>query len=161
PGMAAGPGRRDGALARGPNKDGALDGLKNLVAANNRKPAKETGRDKKLKAPSEKQSPTAVAKLDPKKIWQDALLKGVDDPGLIIATADFLGQQKLFNHLAEFLKANLRQGIVVRPWVYDALALALEASGGSLEDIERARVSTVDLQPQDAQGYVRASKSMG
>src|SRR5262249_49023146 len=29
-------------------------------------------------------------KLDPEKIWQDALAKGVDDPGIIIACADFL-----------------------------------------------------------------------
>jgi hypothetical protein len=84
--------------------------------------------------------PQAAKDLDPKKIWEAALIKGVDDPGLIIAVADFLAEHKRFDHLAEFLKANLRQGIVVRPWVYDALAMALEASGGSPDEIERARV---------------------
>jgi hypothetical protein len=105
--------------------------------------------------------PTATAQeLDPKKIWQAALAKGVHDPGLIIAVADFLGEHAYYDHLAEFLKADLRQGIVVRPWVYDALAMALEASGGSPEEIERARLSAIDLEPTDAQGYVQASKGL-
>ena len=60
--------------------------------------------------------------LDPKKVWQDALIKGVDDPSLIIATADFLVLRQKFDHAVEFLKADLRQGIVVEPWVYKSLA---------------------------------------
>jgi tetratricopeptide (TPR) repeat protein len=97
---------------------------------------------------------------DPKKIWQDALARGVDDPGLIIACADYLFEHRQFDHATEFLKAALRQGIVARPWVYESLAVALEASGGSLDEIERARVSAVDLEPQDARGYLRASQAM-
>ncbi len=97
---------------------------------------------------------------NPKKVWQDALEQGVSDPHMIVGVADVLARAGKYDHAAEFLKANLRQGVVVRPWVYDALALALEASKGSLADIERARVSAVDLEPQDAQGYLRASKTM-
>jgi hypothetical protein len=97
---------------------------------------------------------------DPKKIWQDALAKGVNDPGLIIACADFLAQYGLYEHVREFLKANLRQGIVTRPWVYESLALATELSHGPPEEVERARVSVVDLEPLDAHGYVEASKAM-
>ena len=104
--------------------------------------------------------PKELAKLDPTKIWQEALSKGVDNPGLIIACTDFLMQYGYGRHTVEFLKANLRLGIVVRPWVYESLALALEASNASPAEIERARVSVVDLQPQDAQGYVRASQAM-
>src|SRR5262249_41834407 len=59
--------------------------------------------------------------LDPRTVWQDALVKGVDNPSLIIATADFLVLSKKFDHAAEFLKANLRQGIVVEPWVFKSL----------------------------------------
>src|SRR5206468_700610 len=51
-------------------------------------------------------------------------------------------------------------GIVGRPWVYEALAIALQASGGSPEEIERAQVSAIDLQPQDAQSYLKASQAM-
>ena len=106
----------------------------------------------------------AVAKkdgpLDPKAIWQDALARGVDNPSLIIAVADFLGQMERWDHVAEFLKANLRQGIVVKPWVYETLALALKNSGGAAEEIERAEVSIVELQPADADGFMKAARAM-
>src|SRR5262249_14896802 len=78
---------------------------------------------------------------DRKRMWQAALAKGVDQPGLIIATADYLAMRGKFDHVAEFLKANLRQGVVVRPWVYRSLAIALRESGGSADEIERAEVS--------------------
>jgi hypothetical protein len=134
----------------------------NLAAAPRVKDAKGDGNDQKLAANVKKgKDAIPAAEPDPKKIWQDALVKGVNDPGLIIAVADFLAKAEKFDHVAEFLKADLRQGIVVEPWVYEALALALEASGGSPEEIERARVSGVDLKPQDAQSFVRASKALG
>jgi hypothetical protein len=97
---------------------------------------------------------------DPKKIWQDALAKGVTEPGMIIATADFLAINNKFDHCAEFLKANLKQGIVVKPWVYKALAIALRESGGSAEEIERADVSAADLEPMGPTGYLTAAKSL-
>jgi tetratricopeptide (TPR) repeat protein len=100
------------------------------------------------------------AELDPKVIWQDALAKGVDDPGLIIACADFLAQTGKWGHAAEFLKADLRQGIVVRPWVYKSLAIALRQSGGAADEIERAEMSSAELEPLDAQGYLDASRAM-
>ena len=98
--------------------------------------------------------------LDPKKVWQDALVKGVDNRGLIIATADFLVLANKFNHAVEFLKANLRQGIVVEPWVYKSLAIALRLSGGSTEDIERAEVSTADMEPKNGNGYLEAASAL-
>ncbi len=97
---------------------------------------------------------------DPRTVWQDALAKGVDNPSLIIATADYLVMRGKFAHAAEFLKANLRKGIVVQPWVYKSLALALRMSGGSTEDIERAEVSTADREPKDAQGYLQAAQAL-
>jgi tetratricopeptide (TPR) repeat protein len=84
----------------------------------------------------------------------------VDDPGLIIACADFLAQTGKWNHAAEFLKADLRQGIVVRPWVYKSLAIALRQSGGAADEIERAEMSSAELEPLDAQGYLDASRAM-
>ena len=60
--------------------------------------------------------------LDPTKIWEEAFAKGGIEPGLVIATADFLFEMGKPEHVVEFLKANLRHGIVVRPWVYEALA---------------------------------------
>src|SRR5262249_29034350 len=98
--------------------------------------------------------------LDPKTVWQEALVKGVSQPGLIIATADFLGQQHKFDHAAEFLKANLRQGPVVQPWVYKALAVALREARASADEIERAEVSAADLEPLDGSGYLLAARAL-
>ena len=57
-------------------------------------------------------------------MWQEALAKGVADPGLIIACADYMVMAGQFEHAAEFLKANLRQGVVVAPWVFESLSVA-------------------------------------
>lgn len=112
------------------------------------------------KQPSLNSKKRALPTLDATRIWQNALARSKLEPGLIIAAADFLVERGQFGHAAEFLKANLRHGIVVKPWVYEALAIALKMSKGSAEEIERAQLSVVDVQPQDAQGYVRASGTM-
>lgn len=106
-----------------------------------------------------------VLQVNSKTDWEAALTKVLKDPGvhhprMVIATADFLVDQRKFDHAAEFLKANLKLGIVTRPWVYEALGVALQLSGGSPDEIERAQVSGVDLEPQDAKGYLRAAKAM-
>ena len=98
--------------------------------------------------------------LDPRKIWQEALAKGVDEPGIIIAVSDFLAANQMWDHAAEFLKADLRKGLVVKPWVYEALAIALRESGAAPEEIERAEVALADMEPLDAEGYLKASKGM-
>ncbi len=99
-----------------------------------------------------------AADLEPTQIWDAALDQGGVNAGLVVATADFLFQYGHVKHAAEFLKANLRHGIVVRPWVYEALAIALEASGGDAEEIRRARLSAVALDPTDAQGFLRRAE---
>jgi hypothetical protein len=115
-------------------------------------PAK-TGKDRKTK-------PSELADLDPKKVWQATLAQAHFEPGMIIATADFLVERGKFEHSAEFLKADLRNAVVVRPWVYEALALSLRLGKGSLEEIERAELSAIDLEPSGADGYLRASRVM-
>ncbi len=129
----------------------------NLIINPNAAVAALQKRDPKIRvAPFQEERPD----LDPKKVWQDALAKGIDNHGLIIATADFLVLANKFDHAVEFLKANLRRGIVVEPWVYKALAIALRMSGGSTEDIERAEVSTADMEPKNASGYLEAAKAL-
>src|SRR5262249_11006711 len=86
-----------------------------------------------------------IAQLDPRKIWQEALWKGLENPGLVVAAADFLFDEELYEHAAEFLKANLRAGIIVQPWVYEALAIALEFSHAQPEEVLRARLSALSL----------------
>src|SRR5205085_5826559 len=84
----------------------------------------------------------------------------VSNPSMSIATADFLALNNKFDHAAEFLKADLRQGVVVKPWVYKSLAVALRESGGSPEENERAEVSSADLETLDAQGYLQAARAL-
>ena len=107
-----------------------------------------------------KLDPAKVKEFDATKIWEDTFAKGGIEPALVIATADFLFECGLPGHVAEFLKANLRHGVVVRPWVYEALAVALEATNGDPDEIRRARLSAVALDPTDAQGFLQAAQTM-
>jgi len=101
---------------------------------------------------------------DPKAVWDKALAfsldRGVEEPGVIIAATDYLAQHGKFEYTAEFLKENLRRGLVVRPWVYKSLAISLRQSGGSADEIERAEVSAADLEPLDARGYLLAARAL-
>jgi hypothetical protein len=139
--------QREGALVIRPKKDRQKDKDDGGVQVANDAKDREKAKRKK-------------AELDAKKIWDDALARGVNDPRLIIAVADFLAEINEMEHAGEFLKANLRQGIVARPWVFEALALALEGNGASPDELKRARLSVVDLEPQDAQSLLRAAKVM-
>lgn len=144
--------QRDGALVIGPRKDVPKDG-------------KDKGNTAVAKGPAPAKPLAPPTEMDVKKVWEDALAKMVADPkadhtGLVIACADFLVEHKKFNHAAEFLKAELRLGIVTRPWVYEALGIALQLSGGSPDEIERAQVSAVDMEPLDGKGFLRAAAAM-
>jgi tetratricopeptide (TPR) repeat protein len=88
-------------------------------------------------------------------------MKGANvEPGMVIATADFLVLNKKWDHAAEFLKANLREGVVVQPWVFKSLSLALREAGAKADEIERAEVSIADMEPLDAQGYLVAARAL-
>ena len=63
-------------------------------------------------------------------------------------------------HTVEFLKANLQQGIVSRPWVYEALTMALKATKASADEIERAQLSMIDVSPDDPAAYLKASHAL-
>ncbi|HEX5270916.1 MAG TPA: hypothetical protein VFW33_10530, partial [Gemmataceae bacterium] len=109
--------------------------------------------------PDHKKKPP-LADADPKAIWQEALSKDSEDPGVILACVDFLGMMGQWEHAAELLKANIRKGVIVRPWVYEALAMTLRETNASADDIERAETSAADLEPLDAQGFLRAARAM-
>ena len=102
----------------------------------------------------------AKLKIDPQAYWQEALEKAGDNPSMVIAISDFLAMNRYFDHAADFLKANIRKGIVVKPWVYEALAIALRESGGSPAEIERAEVAAIDLEPADGHGFLKAANTM-
>jgi hypothetical protein len=83
---------------------------------------------------------------DPKTFWRGFFARGGVDSGMVVATADFLFEAGEFEHVAEFLDANLDSGVVVRPWVYEALALAREAGDGDPKEV---------LRLQDMAAYLR------
>jgi tetratricopeptide (TPR) repeat protein len=95
---------------------------------------------------------------DPKRAWSEAIDWTVTDPGLIVATAEFLMQFNEFGHAAEVLKGNLRKGLSTDAWAHEALSIALQMSQGSPAEIERAAVSAIDLDPTDAKAYLKAAK---
>jgi hypothetical protein len=98
--------------------------------------------------------------IDPKVVWEDALSEASASPGMVIAVADYLFEKGKYRHAAELLKANLRLGITIRPWVYESLAVALEACHAPREEVRRARLSALALEPRGSLGYLQAAESM-
>ena len=97
---------------------------------------------------------------DPKTMWSNAIdWTKENDPGLILACAEFLMEFDEFGHAAEVLKGNLRKGIATDSWVHESLAIALQAGGGNPAEVERASVSAIDLDPADAKAYLKAAKA--
>ena len=98
--------------------------------------------------------------IDAERIWRQAIDKGIREPGMVIACAEYLAQCREFKHAAELLKASLKGGLTPERWFQEALAIALEESQGSSEEIERAYVSAIDLEPKNPQTYLHVSRSL-
>jgi tetratricopeptide (TPR) repeat protein len=105
-----------------------------------------------------KQSPKTP--VDAERMWRQAIERGVREPGMVIACADFLAQSGEFKHAAELLKASLRTGLTPERWYQEALAIALEETQAPAEEIERAYVSAIDLEPKNPQTYLHVSRSL-
>ncbi|HLW68848.1 MAG TPA: hypothetical protein VKS79_26285, partial [Gemmataceae bacterium] len=118
--------------------------------------------DEKKKIDPEKEYAKLPPKpVNPKAMWQIALAnEKIADTGTVIALCDFLVGVKEFGHAAELLKANLRHGINKEPWVFEGLAIALKESGGTPAEIERVRLSCIDLDPTSPQAYLKAAKAV-
>jgi tetratricopeptide (TPR) repeat protein len=167
-GMAAAPRPGDGRVVIGPAtapmpKDPANPAPKNPVAA--KPPADPAPIVAATKPTMVDPKPDAVALrkqlgTDPKTMWSNAIDWTVTDPGLIVATAEFLMEFNEPAAAAEVLKGNLRKGLATDDWAHDALALALQAAPGSNPaEVERAAVSAVDLDPTGAKAYLKAAKA--
>jgi tetratricopeptide (TPR) repeat protein len=104
--------------------------------------------------------PRPKTTVDAELMWRKAIDKGVREPGMVIACAEFLAEAREFKHAAELLKASLRTGITPERWFQEALAIALEESQGSAEEIERAYTSAIDLEPKNPQTYLQVARSM-
>ncbi|QDU23987.1 VWA domain-containing protein [Urbifossiella limnaea] len=96
---------------------------------------------------------------NPKKKWNQAVEWTVTDPGLIVAAADFLMGFDEYGHAAEVLKAGMRKGLTTEAWTHGALHVALQMSNAAPEEVERAALSAIDLDPADPGAYIRAAKA--
>jgi hypothetical protein len=129
-------------------------------------PAEEKG-DEKNRIVNPKEDPKLLAKnisRDPRRMWQEAMnTMPVNDPGVIVACADFLMQKEAFApmHAAELLKASLRKGITSDAWTQEALAVAMTLSQDDPAEIERAEMSGLDLDPNSPKGFLRAAAAAG
>jgi tetratricopeptide (TPR) repeat protein len=171
-GMAAAPGNPRGGpivIAPGGANDAAQPKPKDQVAVKPTTPAeKDTNVNAVAMGPGAK--PTLVdpkfdpavlkPKLsgDPKRRWNEAINWTVTDPGLILASAEFLMEMDEYSSAAEVLKGGLRKGLTTEAWAHESLAIALEMSQGSQAEIERAALSAIDLDPTDAKAYLKAAK---
>ncbi|MEZ6139399.1 MAG: VWA domain-containing protein [Zavarzinella sp.] len=108
-----------------------------------------------------KNNPAANGKpVDPELAWQQLFDKNQMKPKEVIACAEILMDNKQFGHVVEVLKNSMRQGVSAEAPFQEALALALELNQGAPEEIERARLSAVDLNPTRADSYLSVAKVM-
>jgi tetratricopeptide (TPR) repeat protein len=119
------------------------------------------GNDAKPQLIDAKTDPELMAKKldkDPRRMWQQAVDWTVTDPGVIVASAEFLIEMKEPAHAVELLKAGLRKGLTTDEWAHEALAVALQMTQANPAEAERAALSGIDLDLTNAQAYIRAAK---
>jgi tetratricopeptide (TPR) repeat protein len=96
---------------------------------------------------------------DPKRKWSEAIDWTVTDPGIIIASAEFLMEMDEYAAAIEILKGGLRKGLATDAWVHESLAIALQMTKDhNPVEYERAALSAIDLDPTDPKAYLKAAK---
>jgi tetratricopeptide (TPR) repeat protein len=98
---------------------------------------------------------------DPRRRWNEAINWTVSDPGLVVASAEFLMEMDEYDSAVEVLKGGLRKGLTTDTWAHESLAVALQLSPrhqGNQAEYERAAVSAVDLDPADAKAHLKAAR---
>jgi hypothetical protein len=81
------------------------------------------------------------------------------DQAAVRETARQLMKNRRFDELIAMIQAALRQGHA-QPWMYEALALAMQAAGAPEADLERALMSAVDFS-EDLEGVMHVAAYMG
>ena len=76
--------------------------------------------------------------------WDRYFAANHADPAQVAATAERLSKRERFEELVAFLTSALRNN-QSRPWMYQGLAIAMEANGSPKSEIERALMSTADF----------------
>jgi len=81
---------------------------------------------------------------DPVAVWSGYFSKNQPQPAAVREKVRQLTQEKQFDQLIALIGAAIRNR-QAQPWMYEAMALALEASGRPKAEIERAVMSAVDF----------------
>ena len=82
---------------------------------------------------------------DPEKVWDDYFQRHSDvEPAAVRQAVRRLVRAQRFDHVIGLVRAALRHN-QPQPWMYEALALAMQAQGRSKEEIERVAMSAVDF----------------
>jgi len=111
---------------------------------------------RKTEAAAKPEVITLKGDADPEKMWND-YFAGLKDPdekhaaeisrqrdATVRATAKELMNDHKFGQVIALINGALRNGYA-QPWMYEALALAMQADNRPKEDIERALMSAVDF----------------
>jgi len=128
------------------------------VKADVAKPADKAPADAKpvakAAAPAGKRSAKAEAihltvdeDADPDAVWNEyfAICKKEDvTSAVLVATAEKLMKAHQYDHEIAMIRAALSHG-QGRPWMYEALGLAMQAAGSPLDELERTLMSAADL----------------
>ena len=114
--------------------------------------AGDRARRRSRKPPSTRTVDNRPAKIDieiakdakPEVVWEQYFSKNEPQPAAVRDAVRRLMNEQKFDHVIALIGAALRhrQG---QPWMYEALALALDAAGRPKAEIERAVMSAVDF----------------
>jgi tetratricopeptide (TPR) repeat protein len=96
---------------------------------------------------------------DPKRRWNEAINWTVSDPGLIVASAEFLMEMDEYSSAVEVIKGGLRKGLTTDAWAHESLAVALQMTQANPAEVERAALSAIDLDPTDSKAFLKAAKA--
>ncbi len=80
----------------------------------------------------------------PETVWNEYFAKNQPQPAAVRDAVRRLMNERKFDQVIALINAALRQH-QAQPWMYEALALALDAAGRPKEDVERAVMSAVDF----------------
>ena len=83
-------------------------------------------------------------KVSAEQFWSDYFKQSSPDPAALRQSARQLMKSQRFDHVIALVQNALRSGHP-QPWMYEALGIALQLSGSSPQQVERAVMSAVDF----------------
>jgi len=98
--------------------------------------------------------------VDPEKSWDEHFAHHKESPAAIRTALEVLVRSKKYDHAAGMLRSAIRNGIS-EPWMYEALAVVLEAAGQDKAEVERALLSAADVTSDSPDAQYRVARALG